>query len=136
MKLAIICILLLALFGCSASQTQVMTDQIITWDEQNVAQIVTVSNQIMKHWAGNSIYWKIQIGTKLYDDEHFKLRQAWEALDKIGQDYAAAGNKLTEEQSFAVIAWWGKWAATGGKELALNIITQISALAAKAGIKM
>ncbi len=128
--------LLLGIFliGCSASQTATIKQALVQFDNDNAKRVNDIMAQVMKHWAGNSIFWKIQIGPKLQDEDHFKLRTAWENLDRIYKEKYLPAKKLEEVDAFEGFSWFLKWGAAGGKELAMELFGQAVALAAQLGI--
>lgn len=127
MKLWILFLIIPVIWGCSASQNQVIIQNIQQWDDQGAELTRVAGKQILKHWAMNSAYWKIQIGGKISSDEYYKLRTAMYALD----GYVPYKDNLTDIQCAEVVSWYSKWLVAGGTMLVDEYLPKILELLAR-----
>jgi len=132
MKLFLICLIAISLTGCATQFGQVQ-QSLTQWDDQNAQATVAISQQIMKHWRMNSVFWRIQIGPRIETEDYYRLKLAWDHLDALSNEITSA--PVTEEQAGAVLSWYIKWVWAGGKELYNSVLPSILKLATQLGIK-
>ena len=131
-KSSIIGLIIYAFGGSTTAQTVSLISSISQIDDENTAVTIAISNQIMKHWEMNSSFWRIQIGKRLDMEDNFKLKQAWDELDRLKSEIK---KEITERQAGEVLSWYLKWVQAGGKDIWDVMLPKVLKLTEELGIK-